>query len=66
MAPRGSRYFGYRLFDFWERHVGLDAKSSAVKQSQQLRAAGYFVRTVKVGCYMPAFCVYRLKNEDSK
>ena len=65
MAPRGSRYFGNRLLDFWERHVGPAAWTSALEQAAKLRADGYFVRIVKVGRVCPDFCVYRLHNGDS-
>jgi hypothetical protein len=65
MAPRGSRYFGMRLYDFWERHVGPTARSSATEQAAKLREDGYFVRIVKVGSILPDWVVYRLKNEDS-
>jgi hypothetical protein len=70
MAARGSRYFkigGHlRLLDFWERHVGPTARTSALQQTSRLRADGYFVRIVKVGRIRPDYCVYRLKNEDSR
>lgn len=66
MAPRGSRYFGMRLFDFWERHTGPDAKAGAAQQAEQLRDEGYFVRIVKVGDLFPNWCVYRLKDDDSR
>ena len=66
MAPRGSRYFGNRLFDFWERHLGHAARLDALAQAEKLREEGYFVRIVKVGRIYPDFCIYRLHNGDSR
>lgn len=65
MARRGSRYFGKRLYDFWERHVGPTARACALQQAAKLREDGYFVRIVKVGSILPDWVVYRLKNGDS-